>query len=115
MYRICIKEHFDAAHSLDGYNGDCGRLHGHRWIVEVFLLFDKLNEIGLAIDFKDVKAYLRDILPDHKYLNGICDFNPTAENLACYLYYEIKTKFKNTEKVRIWESPDCYAEFTDSA
>ena len=114
MYRLGIKAHFDAAHSLNGYHGDCANLHGHRWEVEVFLTFTELDESGMAIDFKKVKATLEKLLPDHKYLNNLYDFNPTAENIAYHLFRELKDRYTALEKVRVWETPECYAEYDEN-
>jgi 6-pyruvoyltetrahydropterin/6-carboxytetrahydropterin synthase len=112
MYIIRVKQHFDAAHYLRGYDGDCARLHGHRWEVELVLKYEKLDDMGMAVDFKTIKQALRDILPDHKCLNEVYTFNPTAEHLARYLYEELKLEFDcHLQKVNIWESPGCYVEY----
>ncbi len=57
VYELYVKTHFSAAHSLKGYPGDCARVHGHNWIIEVFVRCTKLNEIGIGIDFRDIKQY----------------------------------------------------------
>ena len=112
MYTLRVKQHFDSAHFLRGYEGDCARLHGHTWEVEIALQYDKLNELGMAIDFKSVKQILKDTLPDHKCLNEVYTFNPTAENLAKYLYEELKLEFdSHLQKISIWESPGCCVEY----
>jgi len=112
MYILQVKQHFDAAHYLNGYEGDCAKLHGHRWEVEIHLAYDKLDNLGMAVDFKSVKATLKELLPDHKCLNDIYTFNPTAENLAKYLYEEIKVIYNyHLTRIKIWESPDCCIEY----
>ena len=75
------------AHNLRGYNGDCEKLHGHNWKVEVILKTEKLNELGMVMDFKIVKEKLEVILSrfDHSYLNELSEFkqeNPTTENVS---------------------------------
>ena len=87
MYEITVEKHFDAAHYLRGYQGKCEELHGHRYRVVVKLRAEKLNDIGLAYDFTDVKRHLKEILArfDHTCLNDVADFseiNPSAENIA---------------------------------
>ncbi len=113
MYILRVKQHFDAAHYLAGYDGDCARLHGHRWLVEIEVAYDQLNELGMAVDFKDVKTFMKELLPDHKCLNELYSFNPTAENLAKYLYEEFKLEFQERlQKVLIWETPECCVEYS---
>ena len=55
MYELMIEDHFAAAHQLRNYQGKCERLHGHNWKVQVSLAADKLNEIGIAMDFTEIK------------------------------------------------------------
>ncbi len=55
MYELEISRHFSGAHRLVGYPGGCANLHGHNWLVTVCLEAEKLNEIGIAYDFKDLK------------------------------------------------------------
>jgi len=113
MYSLQVKWHFDAAHHLYGYPGECAELHGHTWEVEVTVESEKLNDIEIVYDFKDLKADLKHIVDvyDHKHLNDIPPFDvisPTAENLARVIFEEltksIGTKVKVAE-VAVWESP----------
>ena len=55
MYEIEIDRTFSAAHQLKGYDGDCRNMHGHNYNVTVTVVSDKLNEIGIALDFKLLK------------------------------------------------------------
>jgi len=89
MELIC-KTNFDAAHKLEGYNGACANLHGHRWNVEFRVTSDKLmlDEIGMLVDFKKLKDLTKAF--DHTYLNQIFAENPTAENLA--IFFQMKAK-----------------------
>lgn len=100
---LIIKTHFDAAHWLENYNGACADLHGHRWVVEVYL--EVPDNEDLTIDFKDAKRIINESLPDHKCLNNIFDFNPTAENLAKHLKGEISKKLP-VVKLIVWETPE---------
>ena len=91
MFELDIHREFSAAHALRGYNGDCANFHGHNWTVQVFIQSEKLDRIGIAMDFKVLKKALDAVLTelDHKNLNEhphFKDHNPTSENLAMYIY-----------------------------
>lgn len=124
MYELTVKSEFEAAHRIEGYNGKCVRLHGHNWIVEAVAQGSELNEIGILIDFKILKAELNKILDalDHQYLNDLEMFagkNPTAENLAKEIFDRLAVSeiFSGTTKlkaVRVHESPkSCVTYFQD--
>ncbi len=105
MFEINVRIQFAAAHSLRGYQGDCAGIHGHNWNVEVFIRCRKLDEIGIGIDFREVKQAVGDVLEglDHSHLNEFPAFreiNPTSENIARFLYYEIGKKL-NTDNVKV--------------
>jgi 6-pyruvoyltetrahydropterin/6-carboxytetrahydropterin synthase len=115
MYEITVVKHFEAAHYLRGYQGKCEKVHGHRYEVGVKIQASKLNEIGLAYDFTDLKRYLQEILDryDHACLNDIKPFdkiNPSAENIATTIYKELKKKLAaapiTLTAVEAWESPE---------
>jgi 6-pyruvoyltetrahydropterin/6-carboxytetrahydropterin synthase len=116
MYEITVEKYFEAAHYLRGYQGKCENVHGHRYKVVVKIGAEKLNEIGLAYDFTDLKRYLKEILGryDHACLNDIKPFdkiNPSAENIASTVYKELKKKLASVEApelsaVEVWESPE---------
>ena len=91
MFELTVKEEFEAAHQINGYNGKCQRLHGHNWTVEAIIEGRELDELGMLIDFKVLKAELNNVLAelDHRYLNDLPMFkikNPTAENIAKYVF-----------------------------
>ncbi len=120
MFELDIRREFSAAHSLRGYNGNCSNLHGHNWVVQIFIRSEELDEVGIAMDFKVLKRELDIILEglDHKNLNEHPDFrekNPTSENLAMFIYRGLSSKI-NTEnirvsKVRVCESANSGASF----
>src|SRR3972149_2288947 len=94
MFEISIREHFDAAHFLRGYQGRCENLHGHRYNVTVYLRAEELNTIGLVYDFTELKGQLKAILGrfDHVCLNDVAPFlqiNPSAENIAVTIYGDL--------------------------
>ena len=83
MYEVTINTHFSAAHRLRHYNGECERLHGHNWNVTVSIASDKLNELGMVMDFKVLKSKTNALMDefDHQYLNEVPPFtelNPTT-------------------------------------
>ena len=97
MYEISIQTVFSAAHRLRNYQGDCEALHGHNWKVQVTVQTHKLNEIGLAIDFKMLKKITNEALSrlDHACLNDIApfdDMNPSSENIARVLFEEHESR-----------------------
>ena len=113
MYQVSIEQHFDAAHYLRGYHGKCENLHGHRFKVVVTVKTEKLNDIGLAYDFSDLKQQLGNVLSqfDHTCLNENPPFdkiNPSSENIAAYIYEKLKQDFTESillSKIEVWESP----------
>jgi queuosine biosynthesis protein QueD len=119
MYELIVKRKFSAAHQLNGYNGKCEALHGHTYGLDVFIQTDKLDDIGLGIDFKilkeDIDAFLDNY--DHHLINEVPPFdriNPSAENMAKVFYEEIGKivpKGAKLNKVIIWESLDAGASY----
>jgi len=105
MYKLNLKHHFSAAHNLKlDYDSPCQKVHGHRWEVEVEIITDVLDENSMVVDFQKIKELIDKF--DHQNLNEIIKFNPTAENLAQYLYYKIKEIVNGEIKIIILESPD---------
>jgi len=104
MYHLNFKHHFDAAHFLKNYKGKCKNLHGHRWEVEVKASVKYLKD-DMVIDFAILKSVIDDL--DHKCLNDIVEFNPTAENIVKYIYVEIaKIRPLINLEVTVWEAPN---------
>lgn len=97
MYTIRKEFHFSASHQLIGLheNHPCTRLHGHNYKVTLEFQSTKLNHVGFVIDYRDlqsVKQYLDDTF-DHKHLNDVCPYNPTAELLAKGIFKQFETEF----------------------
>jgi 6-pyruvoyltetrahydropterin/6-carboxytetrahydropterin synthase len=126
MYELSVGTRFAAAHFLQDYSGPCSRLHGHTWSVEVVVKGATLDPKGMLIDFKDLKGALKYIVGelDHQNLNELDAFqgsgeqNPTAENLARYIYQRLKRELPLNEgakisAVRVWESPDAWASYQE--
>ena len=114
MFVLKIVTDFASAHSLRDYPGDCARLHGHNWQVEVSVCSQVLDDSGIAIDFREIKKQTKLVVKrlDHQYLNEIKPFdvlNPTAEKIAKYFFDEIALLITNKDvkvkEVMIWETP----------
>jgi len=111
--KLIVKEEFDAAHYLYNYVGKCSDVHGHCWLVEAYFIIPKPKIFfdKVSMDFGILKKELQNILPDHKYLNNVYDFNPTAENIAIYIFNELKEKNLPIQKIVIWESKTSGVEY----
>jgi len=112
-YTLKILADFAAAHTLRDYPGDCSRMHGHNWKLEVEVTATALNQHDMGMDFKTIKTATRDLAKtlDHRYLNDIPPFdtlNPTAENIAQYFYQQLSTILNidtaNISGVTLWET-----------
>jgi 6-pyruvoyltetrahydropterin/6-carboxytetrahydropterin synthase len=115
-YDVYVQTHFSAAHHLRDYPGNCAKPHGHNWTVDVHIECDGLDEIGIGVDFRDVKAAVKGVLEclDHTDLNSLPAFqerNPSSENIAQYLYQELAKKLNRSgirlTKLRVSETPSC--------
>jgi 6-pyruvoyltetrahydropterin/6-carboxytetrahydropterin synthase len=104
---------FEAAHRLEGLpdGHKCGRLHGHSYRLTVHVRGQVDAVTGMVIDFADVKAAVKPIVDehlDHFYLNDIADLgNPTAENLARWLWARIKPALPGLSKIEVRETCTC--------
>lgn len=124
MFEVAVEQSFAAAHALRGYKGKCERLHGHNYKVQVAVRGEELDEIGLLVDFVDLKRWLKQIVErlDHSHLNELEPFdhlNPSAENLARYFYEEIDRQLKaqnpgrklHVAWVKVWETETSVATY----
>lgn len=113
VYSLSVKDHFDAAHMLHGYPGECAGLHGHTWDVEVTVEGAVLDDVGIVYDFKRLKEDLAAALSrfDHRCINEVTPFdslNPTAENLARVLHDDLSARVGDgvtVVEIVVWESP----------
>ena len=84
MYTVIKRMEISAAHSLSlSYPSKCEYLHGHNWIITVHCRSKELNADGMVIDFSD-----------HRNLNEVLPFNPTAENIAQWICDQLPTCYK---------------------
>ncbi|MCC6278772.1 MAG: 6-carboxytetrahydropterin synthase QueD [Oligoflexia bacterium] len=122
MFELVVRQKFESAHTVEGHPGKCARLHGHNWVVDAFLWSETTNNIGIAADFTDLKAAVKEIVEplDHVYLNDLEAFkgrenNPTAENVAKYIFKRLQNQFSQgmvkVKKVTIWETDGCGATY----
>lgn len=120
MFEIRIKRDFSAAHQLRGYDGNCANLHGHNWTVVVTVRTEKLDSLGIAIDFRKLKTEVDKVIEefDHTNLNTLKYFtssSPTSENLSKFIFEKLSLAINNknakVNKVLICESPDTGAAY----
>lgn len=107
--------HFESAHHLplveDGHK--CKRLHGHNYRMDVVVVGD-FDSRGFIIDFWDLDKIVQPLidLVDHRLLNDVSGLeNPTAERIAQWFFNRISTAHQGCGLVRIWETPECWAEY----
>jgi 6-pyruvoyltetrahydropterin/6-carboxytetrahydropterin synthase len=120
VYELTVEKTFDSAHYLEHYNGDCARMHGHTYRVQICVAGAMLDErVGMLMDFKDMKRALNDLVNrlDHQILNDVLDFNTTAELLAKYFYDQLAPKVPpnaRLKNVKLWENPtNCATYYPD--
>ncbi len=94
MYTVIKRMEISASHSLHlSYPSKCQNLHGHNWIITVYCRAQELNNDGMVTDFAHIKQIVKEQL-DHKNLNEVLPFNPTAENIACWICKQVPNCFK---------------------
>ena len=123
-YTLKIVTDFASAHTLRDYPGACSRMHGHNWKVEVEVIADTLDNVGMGIDFKEIKKRTKQVTAalDHRYINEIKPFdeiNPTAENIAAYIYRGVG-ELINSERVRVssvtlWETERACVRYSETS
>lgn len=124
MFEVSVKTYFSAAHRLVGYPGECAQLHGHNWEVEVFVRGHKLDKLGMLVDFRKLKAAVRDAVAglDHCELNRLPAFartNPSSENIAAFLHSRLSEKLegpsRRISRVAVSESPGSSVSYSPAA
>lgn len=101
--------HIEAAHRLpyvaEGHK--CARLHGHSFIVRIYVSGEPGSETGWIMDFADLKSAFKPIYEqlDHHYLNEIEGLeNPTSENLAIWIWNHLKPTLPELSQIEICET-----------
>jgi len=100
---------FEAAHFLPNVKDDhkCKRLHGHSYHVTIFVKGETSKSEGWVIDFSELKKYFKPIYNklDHRFLNDIEGLeNPTSENLARWIWHQLKPKLTILSKIQVKET-----------
>jgi 6-pyruvoyltetrahydropterin/6-carboxytetrahydropterin synthase len=121
MFEVTIEETFAAGHALRNYRGKCENVHGHNYRCQVTLEGAELDQIGLLVDFVELKRVVHGVLDrmDHQWLNEFPPFdvlNPSAENMARYIYEQVSEGLKIREGVRVglvrlWETDTANATY----
>ncbi len=104
--------HFAASHFLTKYHGKCENLHGHNYKI-VVSIHGPIKEDGMVIDFKIIKDIVNERVIDkldHTHLNDTID-NPSAENLAIWIWDKIKDDLP-LAKIAVYETENYYAEYS---
>jgi 6-pyruvoyltetrahydropterin/6-carboxytetrahydropterin synthase len=118
MYEVTVEADFSSGHYLRNYKGKCENPHGHNYKVRVTLAGTELDQAGLLLDFRLLKQVLRPVIEriDHQMLNDLEPFtvlNPSAENLAKYLYDETNLHLRDVTEGRV-HVKDCTIWETDT-
>ena len=119
MFTISIETNFWASHQLALPNGLKEPLHSHNWLVTAEVISDKLNSMAVVMNFQTLKDMVDNIVDEfgNTSLNEFSYFqknNPSAENVAKYIYEELKPKLTKDVKLRcisVVEQPGCSARF----
>jgi len=113
MALVVKRFEFSAAHKLPNYVGKCANWHGHTWTIEVGIKDFINKDTGMVVDFSKIKEGIDPLKEslDHHSLNDIIE-NPTAENIGVWILERLPFNSSKIKFVRVWESPDSYAEVT---
>ena len=122
MYTLTTMVEFSSAHTLVGHSGPCKKMHGHNWRVEVEITGEKLDKIGMVVDFKEIRKATNLVVDelDHEFLNNLEPFsedNPTAENIARYIFTKLSEEFSNknvkVNSIKLWETDKSAVSYTE--
>jgi 6-pyruvoyltetrahydropterin/6-carboxytetrahydropterin synthase len=107
--RLDVEFNFAASHRLPRYDGPCFRLHGHNYRFVVAVEGEVDPATGMIADFGEVKRLVGDVVlarVDHRDLNDVLE-NPTAENIARWIWEALQPRLPGLAEVRLWEIPGC--------
>ena len=125
MYEVVVESHFHASHHLKLYDGSWEEPHEHVWKVAVLLRSEKLDSMGVVVDFEALKPCLKKVLSefDHGDFNEHPEFrnarcNPSTENIARLIFERLVQRFKTNNaqivKATVWETPDASASYVSN-
>ena len=114
--RITQAFRFEAAHRLPNVPAThrCFRMHGHSYRVELVLEGPVDAHSGFVVDFFDIEATFAPVLAqlDHHCLNDVAGLeNPTAENIATWIWNQIRPRLPLLRTVRLFETHDSLVEY----
>lgn len=112
-FEIASIRRFCAAHALKLYDGSMEPIHGHNWRVQVRVTAERLDAIGVVMDFHELERLIDQIVvPWHnRHLNECSPFltelNPTAENVAYHVGRTLKVPGNvRVLSVEVWETDE---------
>jgi len=124
MHTIFKDFSFSAAHAIRGHTRGCENLHGHNYRVRVHVRAHRLDELGMVLDFADLKAIMQEVLGpfDHRVINEVPPFdrrNTTAELLAEHVFGEVGRRLPGSgeprrvevTRVEVWENETACAAY----
>jgi 6-pyruvoyltetrahydropterin/6-carboxytetrahydropterin synthase len=106
--RLDVEFTFAAAHRLPRYEGPCFRMHGHNYRFFVALEGEVDPRTGMIADFGEVKRIVQEQVlarVDHRNLNDVLE-NPTAENIARWIWEVLEPHAAGLAEIRLYEIPD---------
>ncbi len=135
MYTVTETLHFCYGHRLLEYEGKCIHPHGHNGKVEIELAAERLDRLGMVVDFSDIADTMQswiDAHLDHRMLlrkdDPLCDVlarlgepfyamdvNPTAEAIAKAIYDQAVGRNFPVREVRLWETESSVASYSGAA
>ncbi len=111
-FEITATGHFSASHQLRMYDGSLEPLHGHNWKVSVTVAGEKLDKIGVVMDFHVLHRLMERAVGamHNRHLNDLPAFsqaNPSAENVAGWVGKQIDLpEGIKLVRVEVWETDD---------
>ena len=134
LHRVTRTIEFCYGHRLLDYAGMCRNLHGHNGVLEVDVDADALDELGMVMDFGDVRDLVKEWIDEHIDHRMVLsrrdplvplltdmgepiytiDENPTAENLARHIFHRVREQGLRLSEVRLWETPSSCATYREA-
>ena len=111
MMLVTRKFEFDSAHKLEGLGVNESNLHGHRYVLEVSVNGPVKNDV--VMDIAKIKEVVnQEVMEnlDHHNLNDLIE-NPTMENIAMWIWNQLKDKLDMLSEVKLYETPNNYVTY----